>query len=167
MTKQKNKFIKGLEEKRAAMAALQARIAAASAGQEAILQQRASALEQLEIQKQNMEDRERSLNLIIDSEGRTIDKRTGEVIQIQSRMPTLKANIKVQKKDQIKTPGDKKANEIASGIASTMTGISTVISEAPTVIPPTPVPESEISQNFFDSRLKLKNFKLMLLAFQI
>jgi hypothetical protein len=36
---------------------------------------------------------------IIDAEGRTIDKRTGEVVQIQSRMPTLKANIKAQKRD--------------------------------------------------------------------
>ena len=140
------------------MAALQARIAAASAGQQAILEQRASALEQLEIQKQNMEDRERSLNLIIDSEGRTIDKRTGEVIQIQSRMPTLKANIKVQKKDQVKAPGDKKLGDMVSGITSTMTGISTVMSEAPSVLPQTSAAaETEVSQNFFDSRLKLKN----------
>jgi len=44
------------------------------------------------------EDRDRPVHVTIDKEGRTIDTFTGEVLQIPSRMPTLKANLRVQKK---------------------------------------------------------------------
>ncbi|CAF0824165.1 unnamed protein product [Rotaria sordida] len=48
------------------------------------------------------EDRDRPVHVTIDKEGRTIDSLTGEVLQIPSRTPTLKANLRVQKKDVIK-----------------------------------------------------------------
>lgn len=44
-----------------------------------------------------MEDR--PVHVTIDKEGRTIDSLTGEVLQIPNRIPTLKANLRVQKKD--------------------------------------------------------------------
>lgn len=50
----------------------------------------------------SMEDRDRPVHVTIDKEGRTIDSLTGEVLQIPSRIPTLKANLRVQKKDTIK-----------------------------------------------------------------
>ncbi len=50
----------------------------------------------------SMEDRDRPVHVTIDKEGRTIDSMTGEVLQIPSRVPTLKANLRVQKKDVIK-----------------------------------------------------------------
>jgi len=46
-----------------------------------------------------MEDRDRPVHVTIDKEGRTIDSMTGEILQIPSRVPTLKANLRVQKKD--------------------------------------------------------------------
>jgi hypothetical protein len=49
-----------------------------------------------------IEDRDRPVHVTIDKEGRTIDSLTGEVLQIPSRIPTLKANLRVQKKDVIK-----------------------------------------------------------------
>lgn len=48
------------------------------------------------------EDRDRPVHVTIDKEGRTIDALTGEVLQLPSRVPTLKANLRVQKKDTIK-----------------------------------------------------------------
>ncbi len=78
--------------------------------------------EQLQLQLQSQEERERSLNLIIDSDGRTIDKRTGELVQIQSRLPTLKANIQAKKRDiDSKIKKDASSQDLfASGIASTI-----------------------------------------------
>ncbi len=116
-------------------------------------------LEQQQQRQQTIEERERSLNLIIDSEGRTIDKRTGEVVQLQSRMPTLKANIKAQKRDYRTAMSGDKRGDAASGIATTMsgfssvfTGISTVIEEKAQPVAP-PVTEG-VSELFFDPRLK-------------
>jgi hypothetical protein len=59
------------------------------------------------------EDRDRPVHVTIDKEGRTIDSMTGEVLQIPSRIPTLKANLRVQKKDGIKqeTPRTKVPKE--------------------------------------------------------
>ncbi len=120
-----------------------------------------SPIEQLQMRQQTLEERERSLNLIIDSEGRTIDKRTGEVVQLQSRMPTLKANIKAQKRDHDQR--EKKTTDLfSSGIASTMSGISSVFSnKSSTTIsqPPTSNVQSMTnnefaSELFFDPRLK-------------
>lgn len=112
------------------------------------------------------QERERVQNLIIDSEGRTVDKRTGEILQIESRVPTLKANLKVaqqsmQKRlEQLKgTLGDKKTDLFASGLASTIsgtgilssaTGLKSAISTAgaPTTS------SADLSEKFFDPRLK-------------
>lgn len=117
-------------------------------------------LEAQQIRQLSIEERERSLNLIIDSEGRTIDKRTGEVVQLQSRMPTLKANIKAQKRDyRTAMTGDKKG-DAASGIATTMSGFSSVFTGVASVIDtkaqpiPQPAPTEGVSELFFDPRLK-------------
>jgi hypothetical protein len=113
------------------------------------------ALEQIAQKQMNQVERERSLNITIDSEGRTIDKRTGEVIQLQTRMPTLKANLKVQRRD------------FKSGIASTLPGEQS--SGIESIIPGSKRPfssvteqsehkddeaESNANDNFFDPRLK-------------
>ena len=60
------------------------------------------------------EDRDRPVHVTIDKEGRTIDSLTGEVLQLPSRTPTLKANLRVQKKDIIKQerPKIKPAKEV-------------------------------------------------------
>ncbi|CAF4180883.1 unnamed protein product, partial [Rotaria magnacalcarata] len=60
-----------------------------------------------------IEDRDRPVHVTIDREGRTIDSMTGEVLQLPSRVPTLKANLRVQKKEVIKqeTPKSKLAKE--------------------------------------------------------
>lgn len=50
----------------------------------------------------SVEERDRPVHVTIDKEGRTIDTLTGEVLQIPNRVPTLKANLRVQKKDVIK-----------------------------------------------------------------
>jgi hypothetical protein len=42
---------------------------------------------------------DRPIHVTIDKEGRTIDSLTGEVLQIPNRVPTLKANLRAQKKD--------------------------------------------------------------------
>jgi hypothetical protein len=42
---------------------------------------------------------DRPVHVTIDKEGRTIDSLTGEILQIPSRVPTLKANLRAQKKD--------------------------------------------------------------------
>lgn len=86
---------------------------------------KASIQEQAAQRQLNAQERERSLNLIIDSEGRTVDKRTGELVQLQSRVPTLKANLKVQKRDlksNMMLNSDKKTDLFASGFASTISG---------------------------------------------
>ena len=58
-----------------------------------------------------IEDRDRPVHVTIDKEGRTIDTLTGEVLQIPNRVPTLKANLRVQKKDVIKQEHPKAARE--------------------------------------------------------
>jgi len=142
------------EDKKAALMALKAKIAATTANsqiQNILGVSQAALQEQLVQRQQSVAERDRSLNLIIDSEGRTIDKRTGEVVQIQSRMPTLKANIKVQKRDYKTAFGDKKSD--MSGIASTLAGIESVIQESKQA-KLTPVPVEEEASEFFDPRLK-------------
>lgn len=49
------------------------------------------------------EERDRPVHVTIDREGRTIDTITGEVLQIPNRIPTLKANIRTQKKRNYQT----------------------------------------------------------------
>lgn len=155
-----------IEDKQAKLLALKAQVAARTASLE-LTQLNVSnvvpqVLEQQQQRQQTIEERERSLNLIIDSEGRTIDKRTGEVVQLQSRMPTLKANIKAQKRDYRTAMSGDKRGDAASGIATTMsgfssvfTGISTVIEEKAQPVAP-PVTEG-VSELFFDPRLKQKS----------
>lgn len=58
-----------------------------------------------------IEDRDRPVHVTIDKEGRTIDTMTGEVLQLPNRVPTLKANLRVQKKDVIKQEHPKLARE--------------------------------------------------------
>jgi hypothetical protein len=58
-----------------------------------------------------MEDRDRPVHVTIDKEGRTIDTLTGEVLQLPNRLPTLKANIRVQKKEIIKQENPKIGRE--------------------------------------------------------
>jgi hypothetical protein len=59
-----------------------------------------------------IEDRDRPVHVTIDKEGRTIDTRTGEVLQMQSRVPTLKANIRAQKREVFKQEFTKAAKEV-------------------------------------------------------
>lgn len=148
------------DDKKAAILALKAKIAAASSQ----LEQRSDQIgfqrpmtiaEQISAAQQTQEERERSLNLIIDSEGRTVDKRTGEIVQIQSRVPTLKANIEAKKRE-ITSRLKRSAGDMSSGIASTISGISSVFS----TIAPEPskekaaAEEAAQSELFFDPRLK-------------
>jgi hypothetical protein len=143
------------EDKKAALIALKAKIAATTANsqiQNILGSSQAALQEQLVQRQQSVAERDRSLNLIIDSEGRTIDKRTGEVVQLQSRVPTLKANLKVQKRDYKTAFGDKKAD--TSGIASTLAGIESVIQESNQVKPTSTLATEDVSE-FFDPRLKL------------
>ena len=155
--------------------ALKAKIAAsvASAEVQSMLEEtRRSQIDktQLAIQEQlmqrqlNAQDREMSLNIIIDSEGRTVDKRTGQVVQIQSRAPTIKVNLKTQKRDHKTATG----NDIfASGIASTISmggavsvfqsGIQSSLSSISSVSRQTPSSAASlenVSEAFFDARLK-------------
>ena len=131
--------LKPQEDKQAALMALKAKLAAsvASAEVQSMLDKtKATEKVQLSLQEQlvqrqvSAQERELSLNLIIDSEGRTVDKRTGQVVQIQSRVPTIKANIKTQKRDH-KGPGGDKNDLFASGIASTISMSSGVMSVYP------------------------------------
>lgn len=92
------------------------------------------------------------MNLIIDSEGRTIDKRTGEVVQIQSRIPTLKANIKTLKRDYRTAMG----GDNVSGIASTISGVSSVFQGKSVEQEKKVETEKEVTEAFFDNRLKVK-----------
>jgi U4/U6 small nuclear ribonucleoprotein PRP3 len=147
------------------LAELKARISANSANEaikNMVAVQQLSIKEQLEQRQQTAEERERSLNLIIDSEGRTIDRRTGEVVQIQSRIPTLKVNTK-RKRDFMGV--EKKQTDLfASGIASTISGVSSVIAgKLPTsqdindLAATAPKASAEAqSEKFFDARLKIK-----------
>jgi len=128
-----------------------------------VVQRQITPQEQLQLQLQSQEERDRSLNLIIDSEGRTVDKRTGEIVQIQSRLPTLKANIQAKKRDiDSKIKKNTSSQDLfASGIASTISGVSSVftssISAMVSQIPKEEMPESSAeSKAFFDNRLKLK-----------
>lgn len=143
------------------MVALKARIAASVANVQAksYFENTTASMprtlpDQLMQRQQNLEERDRSLNLIIDSEGRTIDKRTGEVILMQTPLPTLKANIKTQKRDYRTAMGaDKK--DFASGLASTITGTSSVLESK--IGDKNIEGEKEIVENFYDARLKFKN----------
>ncbi len=145
--------------------ALKAKIAAASSYFESNVEPMAppqrliTPQEQLQLQLQSQEERERSLNLIIDSDGRTIDKRTGELVQIQSRLPTLKANIQAKKRD-IDSKIKKNASSqdlFASGIASTISGLSSVFTPGITaMVSQIPKEETPEAGAFFDPRLKLK-----------
>lgn len=151
--------VKTHDDKKAAILALKAKIAAASSNLEqnfevAQMQQRLiTPIDQ--VPQQTQEERERSLNLIIDSEGRTIDKRTGELVQIQSRLPTLKANILAKKRD-INSRLKRSADSLSSGITSTITGMTSVFGKAEPE-EQKPVEETQTQNElFFDPRLKLK-----------
>ena len=94
---ERKKILNVDEDRVSAITALQARIAATmgNLGAKGIVQLTPEQIQNA----QAAEERDRSLNLLIDAEGRTIDKRTGEIVQIQSRLPTLKANIRSKKKE--------------------------------------------------------------------
>lgn len=150
------------DDKKAAILALKAKIAAASSQLEQKFDQPGflkpmTIQEQILAAQQTQEERERSLNLIIDSEGRTVDKRTGEIVQIQSRVPTLKANIEAKKRE-ITSRLKRSANDMNSGIASTISGISSVFSNIVSEPSKEKVATEEAVQSelFFDPRLKLK-----------
>jgi len=51
--------------------------------------------------------------LILDAEGRTIDAKTGQTIQLQQIQPTLKANIRAKKREQFKAVHEKAPEEIS------------------------------------------------------
>lgn len=51
--------------------------------------------------------------VILDEEGRTIDVKTGQAIQLQHHMPTLKANIRAKKREQFKAVHEKPPEEIS------------------------------------------------------
>jgi len=55
----------------------------------------------------------RAMPLILDAEGRTIDVKTGQAIQLQHHMPTLKANIRAKKREQFKAVHEKPPEEIS------------------------------------------------------
>jgi hypothetical protein len=141
--------------------ALKAKIAASMASAELsnimIGQTQVTLQEQMAQRQQSAQEREMSLNIIIDSEGRTIDKRTGQVVQIQSRAPTIKANIKAQKRDYKTAMSGTATDLFASGTASTISGISTVTLGSSSVSAPTAAATAEtegVSEAFFDARLK-------------
>jgi U4/U6 small nuclear ribonucleoprotein PRP3 len=159
------------EDRLAAINALKAKIAASQVGLNSQIVQAASAVQQIKEKQQTeaetIEQRQRSLNTIIDSEGRAIDKRTGEIIQIESRVPTLKANLKVAQKRDYKTMSNGQQNVNESGIMSSFSGIGSVISGGiKTAIPnaSTNIAKAEPlnstqdieSQPFFDNRLAIK-----------
>ena len=115
------------------------------------------ALEQIAQKQMNQVERERSLNITIDAEGRTIDKRTGEVIQLQTRMPTLKANLKVQRRDFKSGIASTFPGEQSSGIESIIPGSKRPISsitEQSEQSKKDEENESNLNDNFFDPRLK-------------
>jgi len=55
----------------------------------------------------------RATPVILDAEGRTIDVKTGQAIQLQHHMPTLKANIRAKKREQFKAVHEKPPEEIS------------------------------------------------------
>ncbi|CAF1047337.1 unnamed protein product [Adineta ricciae] len=58
---------------------------------------------------------EKPVHVTIDREGRTIDSLTGEVLQLPNRIPTLKANLRVQKKDvKQEQPKQKAVKEVVT-----------------------------------------------------
>ena len=58
---------------------------------------------------------EKPVHVTIDREGRTIDSITGEVLQLPNRIPTLKANLRVQKKDvKQEQPKQKAVKEVVT-----------------------------------------------------
>lgn len=139
------------EDRLAAMAALQARISARMNNLEMnglISMTQEQLISQQIIKAQTDEEREKSLNIVIDSEGRTIDKRTGEIVQLQSRVPTLKANLRLQKreiKSALAASGLKiQDKEVKS--AEKINKYETVANEEK--------PAVETTSSFFDARLK-------------
>lgn len=116
------------------------------------------------------QERERLQNLIIDSEGRTVDKRTGEIVQIQSHTPTLKANLKVAQQQLRQRLADLKGEKqqpfatdlfasgltstiVGTGILSTAAGLKSSISHAAAALLPSTSEQAQ-SEKFFDPRLK-------------
>jgi len=55
----------------------------------------------------------RATPLILDAEGRTIDVKTGQAVQLPHHMPTLKANIRAKKREQFKAVHEKPPDEIS------------------------------------------------------
>lgn len=113
------------------------------------------------VEQMSAQERERYQNLIIDSEGRTVDKRTGEIVQIASRVPTLKANLKVAQQ-QLRQRLDKASTDLfASGLTSTISNATGILTSASanlqaslTAAAASTSAAVEQSEKFFDSRLK-------------
>jgi hypothetical protein len=133
------------EDRLATMSALQQRIAATMGNLEL-----KGVLNAQQIKLQTAADRDRSLNLVIDAEGRTVDKRTGEVVQLQSRMPTLKANLRVQQKRPATQAGlAQRPDEQKQAQTGLITPFILTQQEM------TDTQQQNEKANFFDSRLKL------------
>ena len=143
---ERKKVLNVNEDRVNAISALQARIAATmgSLGARGLV---TLTPEQI-MNAQAAEERDRSLNLVIDSEGRTIDKRTGEIVPIQSRMPTLKANIRTTKKKEPLKPIDIKEEKPAEEEPKPFQFTKNMVPLEETK------PADEASA-FFDNRLKL------------
>lgn len=58
-------------------------------------------------------DAHRPMPVILDEEGRTIDAKTGQAIQLQHHTPTLKANIRAKKREQFKAVHERPPEEIS------------------------------------------------------
>lgn len=59
-----------------------------------------------------VEEKDRPMNIRIDEKGRTIDVVTGEVVELPSRLPTLKANRRgVSKREIVKSENPKAQKE--------------------------------------------------------
>jgi U4/U6 small nuclear ribonucleoprotein PRP3 len=72
-----------------------------------------AAAAQKQAQAQAQQAQSKPTPLILDEQGRTIDAKTGETIQLQQHMPTLKANIRAKRREQFKAVQDK-APEVIS-----------------------------------------------------
>jgi hypothetical protein len=112
----------------AAMAALQAKIAASMGN-----------LEQKGVLKVPIPSDK--VSLVLDSQGRTVDKSTGQILApLLSRQPTLKVNMRAQKRDfRTITKEDEKTNKKAT--ADNLFGVD--LTE-----------DTNETSNFYDTRLK-------------
>jgi hypothetical protein len=149
---ERKKILNVDEDRVSAITALQARIAATmgNLGSRGLVQLTPEQIQNA----QAAEERDRSLNLVIDAEGRTIDKRTGEVVQLQSRQPTLKANIRSKKKE-IKILGSSKPIDPKEEKLAEQQEIAFMFTKnQPEVQETTSKPAEEASSAYFDNRLR-------------